>query len=1005
MRQALFALAVAMMAALLPTGPGLAAGRQNSDFVLGKNAEGEVCRAVARFDVPRGVRAVDIYCGAWERPSGRVTAFETEAQAHDALSAVCPGDEKVLESADLGQLRQIACARRGDSGPRRYGLVARKGQSVIVGEVYPSDWSPMVAVARVFAGAAPVTVANGDSVGAAGTPGLREIQAVFPAGPPGQSASVNYELLRRRAFEYNMIWSFSTAQRDFEELLRLHKQVAPDDVDGEAEILAEIGLNMSGSRRFDEASQTLDQAQGDARTAGDTLLATKIVNYRAIDQLNQRHFGAAMRLALQANEMRAALAREARGAAGTHIGATDVAHVERHSARISERSLLVSLTDAPVVDRATVLSAQGYYIAAVAARGLGRADATALLDAAASLIEQVNGPPAWLVGDITNERAEARSAAGDFAEAVSAAKSGLATIKTVAPQTRAEAHLWLTLESAQKGMGRLDEAVQSGRAALAIYARQTESPGLPPDVAAIHLSVLELEWRRTGDPRLAEEYFQTLSLVWDGAAAQTTAQLAARMALREVGPQARAYQDAERTYRAALARRQILSGDPEANPGQIALADKAVRDMATRLAGAEDALRERAPAYLELLSPKASAPDLEAALGQHEAYLRVVVGSRGGFAALVDKSGVHPFTLTLAQDQVDALVDRLRRSTQLKRRRLPDFDIEASGVLYKALIAPVADQLRDVTSLDLDVSGSLASAPFAALLESPPNADQLKKIHDSQDYTGLAWLGRRMTLSYTLGPASFTRLRKEASAPPARLRATIYGDYEPNPHESALRLAEARGLSNACRDQVERGLAAMGPLPDTADEARGVAAKFQGARLVLGGDFTDADFMSNPDTGSADVILLATHGVLAMSSCLPEPALLTSVGNTGSGLIEASQLFDRQLKARLVVLSACDTAAGGKLDESITGLADGGDALSGLARGFIYAGARDVLATQWKVDAVSSGAEMTAFFDRASRPGVSLGEALSVSQKALYDDPETAHPFYWAGFVLMGNWL
>jgi CHAT domain-containing protein len=149
--------------------------------------------------------------------------------------------------------------------------------------------------------------------------------------------------------------------------------------------------------------------------------------------------------------------------------------------------------------------------------------------------------------------------------------------------------------------------------------------------------------------------------------------------------------------------------------------------------------------------------------------------------------------------------------------------------------------------------------------------------------------------------------------------------------------------------------------------------------------------------------MLATHGVLAMSSCFAEPALLTSLGDTGVGLIEASALFDRQIKARIVVLSACDTAGGGKLDEARTGLADGGDALSGLARGFIYAGARDVLASEWRVDAAASSAEMNAFFDAAARPGVTLGQALAAAQKVLYDQPETAHPFYWAPFVLVGD--
>ncbi len=981
--------------------PHLSAASESGDYPLPANAESEACRAVARFDVPKGARSVDVYCGAWERPSGRVTWYPTEAAAHEPEAGICQGDATPLQSVDFTELKQIACARKGESGPRRYILFARRGKGVIIGEVYPSDWAPLVTAARVLSGAARAPKTPASAPGE--TPGLREIRAVFPAGPPGQSAAANYELLRRRAYEYNLIWSFDTAERDFEELLQVQQRVAPDDVAGEAEILAEIGLNMSSARRFDEAADTLARAQARAQSAGDTLLATKVLNYLALDQLNQRHYAAALRLAQQANAARASLARAGHETTGPHITASDVGRVETHRASVSQRSLLVSLTDAPAVDRATILSAQGSYIAAVASRGLGRSDESVFLDAAANQLQQLTTPPAWLVGEITNERADLRSAAGDFAGAAAAAQAGLAMIKTVAPGTRGEAHLWLTLEGAQARLGQTGPALESGRTAMAIYGRQMEEPGLPADIAATHLKLLGDEWRRTGDAKLADEYFQCLSLVWDGAAARTTAQLAARLVLRQAGDQARIYQDAERGYRAALARRQVLAGDSDATQAQQTLANQAARTAATRLAAAEAALRDRAPAYLELLNPQASAEDLRAALSDHEAYLRIAMGSGAGFGVLVDRDGVHPFNVALTSAKADALVDRLRRSTHLHGRRLPDFDIEASQALYTALIGPVKDRLAAVSDLDVDVSGSLASVPFAALLEAPPDAGQLGRIQDSQDYTGLSWLGRQVAVAYALGPASFMRLRKSAPVPPAVLHATAYGDYVPNPHEAAARLAKARGLSDACRDQIERDLAAMGPLPETADEARSVAAKFPGARLVLGAAFTDTDFRDSADTGAADVIMLATHGVLAMSSCFAEPALLTSVGDSGDGLIEASQLFDRQLQARVVVLSACDTAAGGKLDESRTGLADGGDALSGLARGFIYAGARDVLATQWKVDAAASDAEMTAFFDGANRPGVGLGRALAAAQKQLFDQPETAHPFYWAAFVLVGD--
>jgi CHAT domain-containing protein len=364
---------------------------------------------------------------------------------------------------------------------------------------------------------------------------------------------------------------------------------------------------------------------------------------------------------------------------------------------------------------------------------------------------------------------------------------------------------------------------------------------------------------------------------------------------------------------------------------------------------------------------------------------------------------VSPFRIALTETQIGVLTDRLRRTTHLKARGgLPDYDLDAAESLYAALIGPVQDRLAGVTQLDVDVSGALASIPFGALVASRPTSAQLEKIRSDQDYTGIDWVARHYAVANALGPASFIRLRKVA-APQARPSAVIYGDYVPDPQTVAARLAQSRDLSDGCRAKVQHALALLDPLPDTADEARRIASAFPGASVSLGADFTDASFMQDPKTADASVIVLATHGVLGLSPCFPEPALLTSVGATGDGLIEASRLLDRELEAQLVVLSACDTAAGGKLDEAQTGLADGGDALSGLARAFIYAGARNVMATEWKIDAAASQAEMSVFFQTAGQPGVSVLDAFAASQKSLYDKAETAHPFYWAAFVLVGD--
>jgi CHAT domain-containing protein len=835
------------------------------------------------------------------------------------------------------------------------------------------------------------------------TPGLAEIQAVFPSGPPGQGAELNYELLRRRAYEYNLMWEFAASERDFEALLAAQRKVAPDDADGEAEILAEIGLNMSSARRFADADATLNLAETRARAAADGLLVTKIDNYRAIDALNQRRFTVALRLAGAANQARAALAGGGGRGAAT-ISAGDVGRVERQATSLSQRSLLISLTNTQPVDKAAVLDAQADYVAGVAARSLGQDEAAAgYLTQAQTVLQQIASPPDWLIGDIAGERASLDLAAGRNAEAAQITERGLEELRTVAPSTRAEAHLWMTLEAAQAALGQTDAAMASGANAISIYAQQTEQPGLPPDVAAGRLSLLQRAYDATGDAKAAAAYFQTLSLVWDGAAARTTAQLAARLVLHDAGDAARAYQDAERAYLAAYARREALAGDPDAPADQVAQADANAQHTAQALSAAEAALRDRAPAYLELLSPEAAPADLQAVLGPSEAYLRIAMASDGGYGVLVTKAGVLPYRITLTGAEVDALTDRLRRTTHLRGRSLPDYDLDAAQKLFAGLLAPAWGQLSGVQDLDIDVSGSLASLPFAALVASPPDAATLQRIKDSQDYTGVDWLARHVTVANALGPASFVRLRKQPPPQSASLSAVIYGDYARDPAGVSARLAATEGLSPACQTDVERTLERMGPLHETADEAKGVAASFAQAHVLLGPSFTDASFMQDPAAANADVIVFATHGVLGLSSCFAEPSLLTSLGPTGSGLIEASQLLDRQLAARLVILSACDTAAAGQVDAARTGLDDGGDALSGLARGFIYAGARNVMATEWEVDAATSQAEITAMVAAANKPGVPVRAALATAERSLYSQAETAHPFYWAAFILVGD--
>ena len=122
-------------------------------------------------------------------------------------------------------------------------------------------------------------------------------------------------------------------------------------------------------------------------------------------------------------------------------------------------------------------------------------------------------------------------------------------------------------------------------------------------------------------------------------------------------------------------------------------------------------------------------------------------------------------------------------------------------------------------------------------------------------------------------------------------------------------------------------------------------------------------------------------------------------------MLSFSEIFDLKLDADLVILSACDTA--GQADISVTretGLATGGgSALEGLVRAFIGAGGRAVLASHWPApdDFMATTRLIGGLFEAV--PGESSGEALLKAQRKLMDDVDTSHPYYWAGFAVIGD--
>ncbi|WP_334688702.1 CHAT domain-containing protein [Nostoc sp.] len=182
-------------------------------------------------------------------------------------------------------------------------------------------------------------------------------------------------------------------------------------------------------------------------------------------------------------------------------------------------------------------------------------------------------------------------------------------------------------------------------------------------------------------------------------------------------------------------------------------------------------------------------------------------------------------------------------------------------------------------------------------------------------------------------------------------------------------------------------------LPAVESEVKQIS-KAVSSSLLLNQEFTSQALAKRVKSSSAGVVHLATHG--QFSSRLKDTFLLTWDGEVN--VKELSELLknrgsDPSKAIELLVLSACDTATGD--DRAVLGLA-------GLA---VKSGARSTIATLWPVKDQAAAMLMTRFYDQLRQPKITKAEALRQAQISLIRQTDFHDPFFWSGFVLIGNWI
>lgn len=446
---------------------------------------------------------------------------------------------------------------------------------------------------------------------------------------------------------------------------------------------------------------------------------------------------------------------------------------------------------------------------------------------------------------------------------------------------------------------------------------------------------------------------------------------------------AREAEAARKVDQADLQRRQLAAaGAPAA---RIAEAERRLRQLLDEQDRLETELRLASPRYAALTRPRPlSAREIRGKLlDAGTVLLEFHLGDERSFLWVVTPGSLAAFELPPRK----VLESKARRAYELAASRRVLARGEAALALAEVsrlLLGPAEPLLGDKRLLVVG-DGALHYLPFAALPDPARPSTPLIARHE---------------IVTAPSASSLAVLRRElAGRKPAPKILAVVAD----PVFDAADPRVTRGKSPAAALTSPRGGAASGGsfkrLPFSGDEARSLLALAPAdSRLGALGFAARREIVLDGTLASYRIVHFATHGVLDADHPALSSIVLSRVDEQGrprDGFVRAHELYRLSLPADLVVLSACRTALGREMR---------GEGLIGLTRGFQYAGARAVLVSLWEVEDHATAELMRLFYREMLERGRPPAAALRAAQEALRQRPGWESPYFWAGFVLQGDW-
>jgi CHAT domain-containing protein/tetratricopeptide (TPR) repeat protein len=406
---------------------------------------------------------------------------------------------------------------------------------------------------------------------------------------------------------------------------------------------------------------------------------------------------------------------------------------------------------------------------------------------------------------------------------------------------------------------------------------------------------------------------------------------------------------------------------------------------------------------------------LEYSLGEQSSYLWVITRQQAALFKLPAGSTVDQLAMDLRAQLIPPRLQRrnvgIDVPTADQQRGLglgkaaPATDTaafsRASHALYKVALAPAAFMIGK-RRLVIVADGALNFVPFEALVTTDRGGD----------YSSLDYLIKTNKVSYAPSASVIATVRDQKPAVGRNILLVadpVFSAKDPRSQSGSAAIpaevTRGLGLDSAVTDVNGPATQSTGPLTlprlaGTRIEAEqiGRLAKADGAQADLWLDLSaNENDMKTRDLQGYRVLHVATHGVLDAMRPQFSGLVLSLVGNKSDddGFLRTGEVFNLRLGTPLVMLSAC---------ESGLGKVKRGEGVIGLSRAFMYAGATTVGVTLWSVADRPTAELMTDFYQRLLGPNPSPSDAIREAQLAMISNKKYSAPFYWAPFVLVGEW-